>query len=415
MRTVLHVDINNCYAAIECLHHPELRDKPVAVGGDVEARHGIILAKNQLAKARGVKTGEALWQARGKCPGLVILEPDFARYLRFSRLARALFAEYTDQVEPFGLDEAWLDVSASCALHGGGAAIGQEIRRRMKEELGITVSVGVSFNKVFAKLGSDVAGPDEVCLFSPENYRQAAWPLPVDELLYVGPATRQKLYKRNIPTIGHLAQTSPRLLQQWLGKWGLILHAFANGQDCSPVRALDEAEAIKSIGNSTTTPRDLKDDRDARTVFWMLAESVAARLGESGFVCDTVQISLRDNGLFRFERQMRLPRPTCLAADLCDAAMAILQANYSWDKPLRSIGLRACGLHSAAQPSQTLLFEPEAARERREAAERAIEDIRARFGPDAIWRAATGLDDTLRRIHPKEEHVIHPVGFFHAG
>ena len=220
MRTVLHVDINNCYAAIECLHHPELRGKPVAVGGDVEARHGIILAKNQLAKARGVKTGEALWQARAKCPGLIILEPDFARYLRFSRLARALFAEYTDQVEPFGLDEAWLDVSASCALHGGGGAIGQEIRRRMKQELGITVSVGVSFNKVFAKLGSDVAGPDEVRLFSPQNYRQAAWPLPVGDLLYVGPATRQKLYKRNIPTIGHLAQTSPRLLQQWLGKWG---------------------------------------------------------------------------------------------------------------------------------------------------------------------------------------------------
>jgi DNA polymerase-4 len=407
-RTILHIDINGCYAAIECLHRPELRGKPVAVGGDAELRHGIILAKNELAKKYGIKTGEALWQARGKCPELVILKPHYEMYLRFSRLAREIYADYTDLIEPFGLDEVWADITG-CGKQSG-QSVADEIRLRVREELGITVSVGVSFNKIFAKLGSDYQKPDAVTEFTRGNYREKIWPLPAEELLYVGPATRRRLRGYGIRTIGQLASTDAGLLQSWCGKWGLVLSCFANGEDTSPVTRLGEEAVIKSIGNSTTTPRDLSCDEDAKIVYYMLCESVAERLRENGFLAKTVQIGLRDRDLFGFERQMKLPLPTCLGSELHRAAMSLLRSNYAWPKPLRSIGIRAADLIPADSPVQLMLFEDEAGRVRREALERTVGDIRRRFGHYAIGRAAASIDPTLRNINPKEDHVIHPVG-----
>ncbi|NCB52253.1 MAG: DNA polymerase IV [Clostridia bacterium] len=414
-RTIMHVDMNGCYASIECLHNPAIRDKPVAVGGDVEARHGIILAKNEHAKKYGIKTGEALWQAKQKCPELVIVQPHFDRYIRFSRLAREIYADYSNQVEPFGLDEAWVDVTGSPRLDGTGEALAHEIRERIKFELGVTVSVGVSWNKVFAKLGSDYQKPDAVTVFTKEDYKGKIWPLPAEDLLYVGRATRKKLLMRGIHTIGEIARTDPALLQGWFGKWGLILSAFANGEDTSPVANIGDEAVVKSIGNSTTTPRDLENDEDAKIVYFMLCESVAERMREAGFLARTVQISLRDKDLnFLGDRQMKLQTPSCLASEIHAAAMTLLRNNYDWHKPLRSIAVKATDLLPATTPLQLTMFEDTEKRERMEMLERTIDDIRRRFGHYAIYRAAVIKDSTLTNINPKDDHTIHPVGYFKA-
>lgn len=415
MRSVLHIDMNACYASIECLYDPSIRNLPVAVGGDVEARHGIILAKNQIAKRFGVKTGEALWQAKQKCPELHIVPPHFDRYLRFSRMAREIYADYTDLVEPFGLDEVWCDVTGTQKLSERGMeALANEIRERVKFELGITVSVGASWNKIFAKLGSDYKKPDAVTVFTPENYRDKVWPMPAADLLGVGRATERKLASRGIHTIGDIAAAPPSMLRGILGKWGLILHDFATGYDTSPVaRAGDEA-VIKSIGNSTTTPRDLCCDEDAGIVCWMLCESVAERMRESGFLCRGVQVHIRDNELASFERQLKLESPTCLASTLHEAAMRLLRENWDWHKPLRSIGVRATDLLPASTPVQCSIFEDSERQEKRERLERSVDDLRRRFGHYCVGRAVCVSDPTLRNISPKDEHVIHPVGYFKA-
>ena len=410
-RAILHIDMNSCYASIECLHHPEIRHLPVAVGGDVEARHGIILAKNELAKRAGVKTGEALWQAKQKCPDLVIVPPHYQLYLRFSRMARAIYAEYTDRIEPFGLDEAWIDVTGS-GVFGDAVEIAETIRNRVKFELGITVSIGVSFNKIFAKLGSDYKKPDAVTVFGKDDYREKVWPLPVEELLYVGPATTRKLRARCIRTIGDLAQTDPSLLHSWLGKMGYVLHAFANGNDPSPVAPLGEEAIIKSIGNSTTTPRDLTCEEDVNIIFYVLAESVAARMRENGFRAKTVQISLRDTDLFSFERQCKLESPSCLASELHDAGMRLLRDHYRFRKPLRSVGIRGMDLVPIQTAMQLNFFEDPVRREKRERLEVAVDELRRRFGHAAVSRAVTMCDPSLGTINPKDDHTIHPVGYF---
>ena len=410
-RAILHIDMNSCYASIECLHHPEIRHLPVAVGGDVEARHGIILAKNELAKRAGVKTGEALWQAKQKCPDLVIVPPHYQLYLRFSRMARAIYAEYTDLIEPFGLDEAWIDVTGS-SVFGDAVEIAETIRKRVKFELGITVSIGVSFNKIFAKLGSDYKKPDAVTVFGKDDYREKVWPLPVEELLYVGPATTRKLHARCIRTIGDLAQTDPSLLHSWLGKMGYVLHAFANGNDPSPVAPLGEEAIIKSIGNSTTTPRDLTCEEDVNIIFYVLAESVAARMRENGFRAKTVQISLRDTDLFSFERQCKLESPSCLASELHDAGMRLLRDHYRFRKPLRSVGIRGMDLVPIQTAMQLNFFEDPVRREKRERLEVAVDELRRRFGHAAVSRAVTMCDPSLGTINPKDDHTIHPVGYF---
>jgi DNA polymerase-4 len=326
----------------------------------VEARHGIILAKTYQAKRRGVKTGMAIWEARRACADLIVLPPDYPLYLRFSRMFRELLAEYSDLVEGFGLDENWADLSVlSDGKLRAGAQIAEEIQRRVRFEMGITVSIGVSYNKIFAKLGSDLRKPEGLAAITPENYKRLVWPLPAADLLGVGRATARKLESVGIHTIGDIAKTSPEALHGLLHKWGLFLHMFANGQDASPVSPLGKEAAIKSVGNSTTTPRDLICDEDAHIVFYNLAESVAERLRDLGLRGRTVQISLRDNTLMSFERQLTLPKATCLASELSAAAMQLLRENYDWRKPLRSIGIRAAQLVPAIKQVQLSFFEDE--------------------------------------------------------
>ncbi|MBU2702257.1 DNA polymerase-4 [Sporomusaceae bacterium BoRhaA] len=410
VRTILHVDLNNFYASVECLYRSEIRNKPVIVGGDVEARHGIVLAKNNIAKVAGVKTGDAIWQAKQKCSGLVVVPPDFRKYLRFSRMAKAIYANYTDQVEPFGIDESWLDVTGSVRLFGDGRTIADTIRQRMKNELGVTVSVGVSWNKIFAKLGSDMKKPDATIVINKDNFKQLVWQLPVGDLLYVGRSTRRKLEHRAIFTIGDLAKADVRNLKLLLGVWGETLWQFANGLDSAPVRKAGIESIVKSVGNSTTTARDLINNEDVKLIIYVLAESVAVRLRAHGLKCSTVSIYVRDNELSSFERQGKLTTSTYISGTIAQKALELFSRNYHWNKPIRSIGVRGADLVTADQHIQLDLFGEDPTT--KEQLEKTIDDIRRRFGPYSIQRCSMLNDRQLTGFNPKDDHVIHPVSFF---
>lgn len=415
MRTILHSDMNNCYASIELLHHPELRGKPLAVGGDPEARHGIVLAKDQLAKKAGVQTGMALWQARQVCPDIVFVPPRMDLYLRFSRLAHEIYADYTDMQEPFGVDESWLDVTDSCTLKGDGLQIANQISNRIKQELGITVSIGVSWNKIFAKLGSDYKKPDAITVISKENYKDIVWKLPASDLLYVGKSTEKKLRTLGILTIGQLAQADPKLLKSIFGKIGLVLSLFANGEDQTPVNKENIHAPIKSIGNSTTTPRDLETYEDVAIITYALAESVSARLRENNFACNVVEISVRDNELYSFTRQKKISNPTDITNEIAETALELFRENYKWEKPIRSIGVRASDLTNPCCATQLSLFIDEAYRDKLRRADRTVDEIRRRFGYKSIQRGLMYCDRTLSAVNAKEDHTVHPHGFMEGG
>ena len=415
MRTILHSDMNNCYASIELLHHPELRGKPLAVGGDPEARHGIVLAKDQLAKKAGVQTGMALWQAKQVCPDIVFVPPRMDLYLRFSRLAHEIYADYTDMQEPFGVDESWLDVTDRCTLKGDGFQIANQISNRIKRELGITVSIGVSWNKIFAKLGSDYKKPDAITVISKENYKDIVWKLPASDLLYVGRSTEKKLRTLGILTIGQLAQADPKLLKSVFGKMGLVLSLFANGEDQTPVNRENIHAPIKSIGNSTTTPRDLETYEDVAIITYALSESVSARLRENNFTCNVVEISVRDNELYSFTRQKKISNPTDITNEIAETALALFRENYKWEKPIRSIGVRASDLTNPCYATQLSLFVDEAYRDKLRRADRTVDEIRRRFGYKSIQRGLMYCDRVLSDVNAKEDHTVHPHGYMESG
>ena len=410
-RVILHSDCNSFYASVECLYRPEICDKPVAVGGDVEHRHGIILAKNPLAKRYRIRTGEALWQAKQKCPDLIVVPPNYELYMRFSRMARTIYLDYSDRVEPFGLDECWLDVTGD-AQGRDGTAIAKEIRARVKYELGITVSIGVSYNKIFAKLGSDYKKPDAITRIGKDNFREIAWPLPASDLLYVGSATNRKLERYGIHTIGDLAKTPERALRGWFGKWGEVLYTFANGLDRSPVAQYDNQPTVKSIGNSTTAPRDLKNGEDVKIILTVLADSVARRLREQGFKGRTVCINVRDSELFSFVRQHTLGSYTNITSEILSAGLELFRRNYRWTKLIRSIGISVTDLVPDTVLSQANLYCDESERERREHLDRSVDWLKNRFGSDTVQPAVLLTDRQLSGFDPKKDHTIHPVGYF---
>ncbi len=406
-RCVLHSDCNSFYASVECLKRPELRSKPVAVAGDVEMRHGIILAKNQLAKRYGVQTGEPIWQALSKCPDLEVVPPVFEDYMKFSALAREIYNDYTDRVESFGLDEAWLDVTGE-----DGAAVAEKIRRRIKFELGITVSIGVSFNKVFAKLGSDYRKPDAITVITKHNFKDIVWPLPVTDLLCVGRATGEKLVRSGITTIGELANADRRRLRLLLGKNGEMLSLFANGLDSSPVAMYDAHQAVKSVGNSMTLPRNLTCTQDAARVLYVLGDSVGRRLREQGLFGRCVTVSMRTSELFCFTRQTVLDRPTDLTDDIVKAAVGLVRRNYDWHTPMRSIGVKVSDLTDFSNGVQIDLFTDEAHRVKLEKLQEVSDRLKDRFGNKCIQPASLLADIELTGFDPKKDNVIHPVGFY---
>lgn len=411
-RVIIHSDANCFYASVEMLYHPELAGKPLAVGGDPEARHGIVLTANYIAKKHGVKTGMALWQARQACPDVIFVPPGMDLYLKFSSMLREIYGEYTDKIEPYGCDEAWLDVSDSISLKGDGRKIADEISARVKKELGITVSEGISWNKIYAKLGSDYKKPDAITEFNRENYKSLIWKLPASDLLYVGRSTNRTLSKYGIHTIGDLACTDPDFLLKTLGKMGLVIHSFANGWDESPVATEGYSAPIKSIGNSTTTPRDLENDLDVQIIFMALAESVSARLRKHGFKCNTVAISIQDNSLYHFSRQMHLREPTDITDEIMNAAMELFRNNYDWSHPIRSLGVRGADLVTADIPVQMSLFMNEEKRAKQEKMDKAVDEIRRRFGYFSIQRAFMYQDKILSKLDAQGSHTVYPVGYF---
>lgn len=404
-RKILHVDMNNFYASVECLYNPELRGKPIAVGGDVKKRHGIVLAKSESAKKCGVKTGDTLWLAQRKCPDIIFVPPQFELYQKSSQMAKEIYACYTDKIESFGLDECWLDVTDCIHFGGNVKMLADEIRRRIRDELGLTASVGVSFNKIFAKLGSDMKKPDATTQITRDNYKKLVWPLPASELLFIGKKTKERLLSCGIKTIGDLANANPDELKRMLGKNGIALYAYANGEDSSPVESIDDSRDIKSVGNSTTTPRDLISEEDVKITLYALCESVASRLRDHGLVCKTVQINLRDNMLKTADKQGKLELESCVSSVIFDKALELYRLSGWIGRPIRTLGVRACELSEESNLQMSLLPEMKKM-QRREEEERTIDNIRRRFGHFSVQRGIMLSDRDLSEINPKKRHDV---------
>ena len=387
-RVILHCDLNCFYASVELLSHPDLRAVPMAVCGDPSSRHGIILAKNEPAKRCGVQTAETIWQARKKCPGLVLLPPHHDLYREYSRKVNAIYEEYTDLVEPFGIDESWLDVTGSLHLFGGDARVlADALRERIKRELGLTLSVGISFNKVFAKLGSDYKKPDATTVISRGNWREIVWPLPVGDLLYVGGAARKLLKQYGVVTIGQLAACKPEMLETLMGKMGIQLYEYANGLDREAVRSRYAAEPVKSVGNGTTFPQNLTTRDQVRSGIAMLADSVATRLRHCGLYAGGLQVTVRDPEFRDRSRQTQLPAPTHLIRDLTHSALELVDTLWKPPSPIRALTVTAIHLVQAGEAyEQVDLFSTATApkKERQEKLEAAMDRIRGKYGAGAI-------------------------------
>lgn len=400
-RVILHSDINACYANVELLFQPELRGRPVAVGGDEERRHGIVLAKSEEAKRAGVKTGMTLWQARSLCPEIVIIPPHFDRYIHYSREVQRIYSDYTDRREPFGIDESWLDITG-CIRAGDGESAAREIGARVKRELGLTVSIGVSWNKVFAKLGSDYKKPDAVTIIDRGNFRDIVWPLPAEDLLYVGRSTRVRLAALGIHTIGDIARTQERVLRLRLGKMGEVLHAYANGLDNSPVLREGEYAPAKSVGNGTTTPRDMRSLADAMPVVVSLCECVGARLRRIGMRAGVVTLELRSPELQWISHRRSLERHTDCDRELLQTALSLLSEAHEWPDPLRSLAVRAEELIPASMPEQLDMFTDRADLERQRRLDAAVDRLRGRFGSGSVLRGAVFADPEMA-VPPAQE------------
>jgi len=407
-RQILLSDLNACFASIEISRRPELRGKPVAVCGSVEQRHGIILAKSEEAKKTGVKTGMARWQALQRCPNLITVPPNIDLYIQVTNAVRDIYSDYSDLRDDFSIDESWIDLTGTCRS-GSEAAVAHEIKERLKEETGLTASIGLSWNKIFAKLGSDIAAPDAVAEITRENMKETVWPLPADTLVGVGHATKRSLNEIGVTTIGELAMTDPDILRRRFGKNGLVLYAFANGLDDSPVRREGTAPPVKSIGNSTTAARDMVCDEDVRIVLMTLAESVGARLREHGFKSFVLELSLRDADLRWKNHQRKLERPADITKEIHDVCFALYKEIRML--PLRSIGVRASALVGADAPEQMDIFTNHAKLDVYRAIDRTVDDIRRRYGYHSISRGLVGIDDKLGKLNAREEHVIHPVSY----
>lgn len=402
MRKILHADLNSFFANVECLLDESLTGKPVAVTGSVTDRHGVVLAKNQKAKVLGIKTGMTAYEAKKLVPDIVFTETHYAMYLKYSKAVKAIYNEYTDYVESFGIDEAWLDVT-NCRRHGGDAVkIAEEIRERVKEEIGLTISVGVSFNKVFAKLGSDLKKPDAVSVIPHDKFKDILYKLPVENLLYVGRATKNKLNKLTIKTIGDLARADEKFLVDHLGKWGAILHSYAIGEDHSEVKKFSEKDDYKSIGNSLTFYRDLDNELDVETLLLLLSESVCSRMTDYGYkYARTVSLLITDNLLQSTTRMAKLKHPTNVSTDVADLAMKLFKNNFDWQTKVRGLGVSVSDFTNEDQMS----FDDDIKkREKKENLEQTVEYLRKRYGRAAINRAVVLREKKFVELDIKDSH-----------
>ncbi len=405
MRKILHIDINSFYASVECLVDETLAGLPVAVSGAVSERHGVVLAKNQIAKKYGIKTGMTVYQAKKLAPDIVIKEANFALYIKYSKAVKSIFREYTDYVESFGIDEAWLDITTCRRLGGDAYLIADEIRNRVKTEVGLTVSIGISFNKIFAKLGSDMKKPDAITEIPYNKFKEIVWNLPVENLLYVGRSTKQKLNKLTVKTIGDLAKIDEQIITQHLGKWGQVLHSYARGEDSSEVKKILEKDEYKSIGNSLTFYRDIDNFADAETLILLLSESVCSRMKDYGYkYARTVSLSVTNNLLVSFTRTRTLAKPTCLVNTVANCAMGLLKENFDFSlSKIRGIGVSVSDFTNVAQIE---IGEADKIEQKQETLQQAVEKIRDRFGRTSISRAVALTDEKFAELDIKDGHSL---------
>lgn len=392
-RVILHCDCNSFFASVETVLDPSLRGVPMAVCGSEEDRHGIVLAKNEQAKAYGIVTAETVYSARKKCPGLVVREPHYDEYVAYSRRVNDIYREYTDLIEPFGIDESWLDVTASLRLFGSGERIANEIRRRIREEIGITVSVGVSFNKAFAKLGSDYKKPDATTVISRENYRSVVFPLPVGDLLFVGRSTARELSHMGIRTIGDLAAFDVSLLERKLGKTAKLISSYARGEDDSPVEIIQNDDT-KSIGNGYTFRRDLTTEEECCVAISVLCEELGSKLRSRDMLCSFVTVTVKDTYLHSVQHRRALSSPSDVSRELSDAAFAALLELWHGRYPVRMITVTACGLveRSSFAEQLDLFNSDDDTSVKTRTKEETIDMIRQKYGNGAIVRGSL-LDD----------------------
>ena len=389
-RVILHCDCNGFFASVETLMRPELRNVPMAVTGDPDNRHGIILAKNELAKAYGVKTAETIHTAREKCPGLVCVLSHHDEYHRISKAVNRIYLDYTDLVDPFGIDESFLDVTGSLKLFGKTPKeLADTIRERVKKEIGITISVGVSYCRVFAKLGSDYKKPDATTVIDRSNYREIAWPLPVSDLLYAGKKTTESLSRIGIRTIGELAACDRDAVVQLLGENGLQLWHYARGEDDSPVHPYYEREAPKSVGNGMTFRRDVIGRDEVRCGVSALADAVSSRLREDSLKCLVVQVQIKDPSFRTVQKQKTLPHSTWLCQEISETAMELIRTSYGFTRPIRALTVTAASLVPSDEIHEQLdIFGSSGSDPKQEALEGAMADIRKKFGTGSIHLGA---------------------------
>jgi len=408
-RFILHSDLNNFYASVECLLNPKIRKDAVLVVGDQEKRHGVVLAKNYVAKSFGVRTGETVYEAETKIAGKAKVTKITARlsvYQKISKKIKQVYLKYTDNVESFGIDESWLDISKNAKDYTEAMQIAEMIRKEVKETFGLTVSIGVSFNKIFAKLGSDLRKPDAITLITRGNFKDRIWGLPANNLLYVGRATDKKLEKLNIKTIGDVAKADVTFLEKYFGVMGRRLWEFANGLDLSPVKHSSDKDEIKSIGNSTTCPKDLTTIEEVKTVIYTLSECVANRLKKENYYCKEIQIFIKDFELNSIERQMKLPYPTDTCNDIAKYSIELFEKSYDLSTPIRAIGIR---LKDFSEVMQTNLLTTNHQIAKSEQLDNIIGKIKKKYGYMSIGRGNMLLDEALGEINPQAElHIIHP-------
>lgn len=385
-RTILHCDCNSFFASVECTLNPELKNVPMAVGGSEDARHGIILAKNELAKKYGVKTAETIWQAKRKCPELVIVPPHHDLYEEYSKKVNAIYREYTDLVEPFGIDESWLDVTKSRTLFGDGKNIADILRKRIKEELGITISVGVSFNKVFAKLGSDYKKPDATTVISKDNFEKIVYPLPVTDLLFAGKKTAIQLEKLGIKTIGDLARSDKEQIFAILGKSGEMLVEYARGEDDSEVTSVNDEHELKSVGNGITFRHDLVGEDEIKQGIHILSESVAVRMKKYGVKCQTLRVQIKDAKFKTVSKQKVLDSATNLEKVIREESFVLISELWDFKNPIRSITITGTKLINEHESMQ-ISFLDEEENEKRDSLEETIINLREKYGFNSVKTA----------------------------
>ncbi len=404
-RVILHCDMNGFYASVEGLEYPELQEKPFAVCGDPHSRRGIILAKNEIAKQYGVKTAETIWQAKKKCPSLVLLPAHHDKYAHYSKLANAIYRQYTDRVEPCSIDESWLDVTQSRRLFGDGKEIADTLRKRMKQELGLSISVGVSFNKIFAKMGSDYKKPDATTVITKENFQELLYPLPVSDMISIGHSAAEKLKAAGIETIGQLAAGEVTCIKRILGKAGETVYAYANGEDPREVALAGEKREIKSVGNSMTFRRNLIHLEELRSGVVFLSDTVAGRLRENRKKCWTVQVTLRDPEFRDRSKQKKLSHATNLEGDIAKEAMSLVQALWKPGDAVRLIAVTAAQLQEETQIQQLTFWEDTEGkqREKREKLERTIDSLRNRYGKQIVQFGSSVGNELVEKTVQKPE------------